>query len=277
MLKKYKSNMTAPLLMCIVYLLLILSRITEVGRVGGESEYVGTIVLQLIIFLFPTVIYAKLKGEGYSSRLKIRLVGAHQLLVALLGALTLICGSLLLNILIGEGVGQSDFSLYDTFVAEHDGSAESFFYVTLAYAVLPAVCEEFFFSGLMCAEYEEHGMAAAVIMPSLFFGMVHLNFAQLAIYIFAGLVLAAVMYATRSILGSILVHFVYNLYGLFGQSFANELYRTTGSTELFMLILSAAFILFLALFALRKTRPVQKGSRYLCRPSDLGGGYIRYS
>ena len=248
MLSKYKSNMTAPILVALVYLLLLLSRIIKISEITGENEYIGIIVLQLLIFLLPAVIYSKLKGDGYAMKLRLRLIGAQQIVVALLGALALICGSLLINIIFADGVGSDEFSLYNTFTATHDGSAESFLYVTVAYAALPAIFEEFFFRSLLCAEYEEYGIGAALVMSSMFFGMIHFNFGQLLIYFFAGAVLFATMYATRSLFGSICVHFLYNMYGLFGQSFANEVYRTTGSTELFLLLLSAAFVLFAALF-----------------------------
>lgn len=267
MLEKYKSNMTAPILVAVVYLLLILSRIIKITEMTGENEYVGVIVLQLLIFLLPAVIYSKLKGERYALRLRLRFIGAQQVVVALLAALTLICGSLLLNILFADGMGGDEFSLYNTFTANHNGSAESFLYVTVAYAILPAVCEEFLFRSLLCAEYEEYGIFTACLMSSVFFGMIHFNPRQFVIYVFAGVVLFAAMYATRSLLGSICVHFVYNMYGLFGQSFANEVYRTTGSTELFLLILSAALVLFAALFCGEAARLYRRYSRQN-KPSD---------
>lgn len=248
MLSKYKSNMIAPILTALVYLLILLSRIIKISEMTGENEYIGVIVLQLLIFLLPAVIYSKLKGEGYALRLRLRALGGQHFLVAVLGALTLICGSLLLNILFADGAVQDEFSLYNTFTASHDGSAESFIFVTVAYAAVPAVCEEFFFRSLLSAEYEEYGIGTALVMTSLLFGMVHFDFGQLIIYVFAGMILFATLYATRSVLGSIIVHFAYNLYGLFGQSFANEVYSTTGSTELFLLLLFASFLLFAALF-----------------------------
>ncbi len=247
MLSKYKSNITAPILVAIAYLFLLLSKMIDTGRLSGDNEYIGVIVLQLIIFLLPAVIYSKLKGEGYTARLRLRLIGAQQMLAAVLGALTLICGSLLLGILFKGGTATDDFSLYNTFTASSNGTAEAAFYATLAYAVLPALCEEFFFRAVLSAEYEEHGIGTALVMSSLFFGMTHFNFGQLVLYFFSGAVLFAVMYATRSLLGSVLVHFIYNMYGLFGQGFLLEVYRTTGSTELFLLLLAAAFILFAAL------------------------------
>lgn len=266
MLSKFKSNMTAPIMVALVYLLLLLSKIIKITE-SGENEYISVIVLQLLIFLLPSVIYTKLKGDRYALRLRINLIGAQQIVVSILAALTLICGSLLINILFADGLGSDEFSLYNTFVAFHDGSAASFLYATVAYAALPAVCEEFFFRSLLCAEYEEYGVFTACLMSSVFFGMIHFNPKQFLIYLFAGLVLFASMYATRSVIGSILVHFLYNMYGLFGQSFAGEVYRTTGSTELFLLILSGAFVLFGALFFGEAARLYRRYARQN-KPSD---------
>ncbi|MBQ8207297.1 MAG: CPBP family intramembrane metalloprotease [Clostridia bacterium] len=253
--------MTAPILAAVVYLLLLLSRIIKITEMTGENEYIGVIVLQLLIFLLPSVIYSKLKGDGYALKLRLRPIGGQHLLVSLLGALALICGSLLLNILFADGASQDEFSLYNTFTANHDGSAESFIFVTVAYAAVPAVCEEFFFRSLLSAEYEEYGVGTALIMSSLLFGMIHYDFSQLIIYIFAGAVLFAVLYAARSVLGCIIVHFLYNMYGLFGQSFANEVYSTTGSTELFLLLLFGAFLLSSALFCGEAARLYRRYAR----------------
>ena len=267
MLSKFKSNITAPLLVALVYLLLILSRIINIPEMTGENEYIGVIVLQLLIFLLPAVVYSKLKGEGYALRLRIRPIGGQHLLVSLLGAGTLICGSLLMTILFSSEPQNESFSLYKTFTASFDGSAEAIILATVAYAVVPALCEEFFFRSLMSAEYEEYGIGKALLMSSLFFGMVHYDFAKLPIYFFAGCVLFATLYATRSLIGSIIVHFLYNLFGLFGESFASEVYNTTGSTELFLLLLFGAFLLMAALFCGEAARLYRRYAR-LNTPSD---------
>ncbi len=194
-------------------------------------------------------------------KLRLRFLSGQQMLVTLLGALALICGSLLLNILFADGASQDQFSLYNSFVASHDGSAEEVIFVTVAYAVVPAICEEFFFRSILCAEYEEYGIFSSFIMSTLLFGMIHFDIKQFLIYFFAGAILFSVLYATRSVLGSIIVHFLYNLYGLFGQGFASEVYSTTGSTELFLLLLFGAFLLFAALFCGEAARLYRRYSR----------------
>ena len=45
----------------------------------------------------------------------------------------------------------------------------------MAYAVLPALCEEFVYRGILCREYERGGVLRAVIVSALFFALLHFN------------------------------------------------------------------------------------------------------
>lgn len=235
----------------------------------GENKYLGVIILELLIFLLPAVIYAKLRGADKMPRLRLRPIGAEALLLSVLASGVLILGSLLINIVFLRGHGGS-FALYNTYEASHDGSAESFLYLSLAYAALPAVCEEFFFRSLLCAEYERYGVLCATVASSLFFAMIHFNFGQLVVYLLAGVMLALTMYASRSVIASMLVHFAFNMYGLFGQDFLSEVYKTTGSTELFLLLLTAFFLLFSALFCGEAARLYRRYAR-----ANKDSGYVR--
>jgi len=128
-------------------------------------------------------------------------------------------------------------SLYDTFAAGSGTDFSSVSYLILAYAALPAICEEFVFRGVLCATLEERGLLPAIAYSSLAFGMLHFEFSHLPVYIFAGLLLCAVMYATRSLIATVILHFAYNLFGLFGQPTLTQFYLYTGSTELFSFLL----------------------------------------
>lgn len=246
---KWRGIVTAPGLVLCVYLLLFCSRLIDTTMLSTGNGYLTVVVLQLLIFLLPAAIYCKLRGEKFRTHLRIRLVGGEQLLVVLAGAVVLICGSLLIGFALGgmEQLGDS-FSLYDTFAAVEANGAGELLYSILAFAVLPAVCEEFVFRAILCAEFEINGIPAAVMVSALFFAMLHFDFAQFPIYFFAGLLLALVLYATRSVLGPIMVHLLYNLFGLFGRPYITEFYSRTGSTELFIFLLIVLLLLALILF-----------------------------
>ena len=240
---------TAPGLVLLIYVLLLCSRFVDSSAFSDSNSYLTVVVLQLMIFLLPAVIYCKLRGDALHGLLRMRIVGLEQWLLVPAAALVLICGAFLIGFAMG-GIEQLDtrFSLYDNFVAVTDGGAGNFLYSLLAFAVLPTICEEFVFRAVLCAELEENGLPAAVLISALFFAMLHFDLAQFPIYFFAGILLALVLYATRSVLGAILVHLLYNLFGLFGRPYVTELYNRTGSASLFIFIVVVLFLLAVIFF-----------------------------
>jgi len=78
--------------------------------------------------------------------------------------------------------------------------------------------------------------------------LLHFNLRHLPVYLFAGIILAMTLYATRSLFGAILAHFLYNIFGLFGQPYMSNLYQNTGSTELFFFLVTAVCIISAAVF-----------------------------
>lgn len=78
-------------------------------------------------------------------------------------------------------------------------------------AIWGPVCEEFCFRGVIYRGYLKSGNAlGAVLLSSLLFGLIHLNFNQ-APYAFAiGVAMALLVEATGSLLSSIVVHVMFN-------------------------------------------------------------------
>ena len=78
-------------------------------------------------------------------------------------------------------------------------------------AVFGPVCEELVFRGILYRGYLKSGNALkAVLLSSLLFGLIHMNFNQ-APYAFAlGVSMALLMEATGSLLAPVLMHMVFN-------------------------------------------------------------------
>ncbi len=278
MLEKLKSNMTAPTLAAVAFGLLLLARITGVTD-GKGNDYLSVIILQLLILALPAIIYTKLRGKALKGKLRVRAFGGDQLILVIWATFLLICGSLLLNIIFADGISEKNFSLYDTYTAKNSG-ADGMAFSILAYAVLPALSEEFFFRSVLCAEYESFGIGSAAVMTSALFAMLHFKLSLFPVYFFAGLLLFATMYACRSCIASMTVHFFFNLYGLYGQSFVSQIFNTTGSTELFLIILASAFAVFLLFFCGQAARIYKKYSErnvpsdYLLPKKRIGDTYF---
>jgi hypothetical protein len=118
--------------------------------------------------------------------------------------------------------------------------------VVIAYAVLPAFCEELVYRSILCAEYESLGTGVSVLISSLFFAMLHFSFSRFPNDLILGILLATAMYVTRSVLAPILLHLCYNLFCLFGQPYLSAFYINAGSREIFTFCLIVLLLLFAA-------------------------------
>ena len=246
---------TPPILVLSIYLLLLLARPIE-ARLDRTTEYAGVILLQLLIFLLPAVLYGKLRGAGLSQRIRLRLPRPEQLWFLLCTLVLMVTGSLLTSILTGGIASLSgNFTLYETFTAHYSGSPMQILYVILAYALLPALCEELVFRSILCAEYEGRGVAVAITVSSLFFAMLHFSFPHFLTYLVLGLLLAFAMYTTRSFFSVLLLHLVYNVFCLFGQPYLSAFYVNAGSNRIFIFCLVVLFLLFAA-FAAGEARKI---------------------
>ena len=250
------------LLVLSTYLLLLFSRLIDTAWLSHDNEYLGVVLLQILIFLIPGLIYCKLRGTAFTERLRLCLPRPSHILFLVSALVVLVSGCLLISIVTG-GIGTLDdgFTLYDTFSAKGAGGVGDVLYLLLAYAVLPAICEEFIYRGVLCVTLEERGLLPTVLYSALAFGMLHFEFSHLPVYVFAGLLLCAVLYCTRSLAATMLVHLLYNVFGLFGQPALTTFYRYTDSTALFSFLLTFVFLLSAVVFCGEAARIYRAYSR----------------
>lgn len=241
------------------YVLLLFTKLIDITLINRENEYFSVVILQMMIFILPGAIWCKFSGEKYMSGLRLRMVKADSILIMVSAATLIASGSLLIGVLFGGLDSLSNnFSLYDTFISKDQGTIPNKIYLVIAYAVLPAICEEFIYRGILCHEYEKGGVLRAVIVSSVFFALLHFNIQNLPMYLFSGVILAMTLYATRSLFGVMITHFLYNIFGLFGQPYMSNLYRITNSPKLFIFIVAVICILSAALFCGEASRLYKK-------------------
>lgn len=257
--RKRTVVLTPSTLVLAIYVLLLFSKLIDVAFINRENEYYSVVILQLMIFMLPAALWCKWNGEGYMKGLRLRLPKVNSLLFIVSGAFMMISGGLLLSTVFGGlETLSSNFSLYDTFVSKTDGSIPSNLYLLAAYGILPAICEEFVFRGILCYEYENGGVWRSVLFSSVFFALLHFNPINISVYLFSGAVLAMILYGSRSLIGAMLAHFIYNIFGLFGQPYMNTLYKITGSSSFFVFIIAFCFLISGALFCHEASRLYKK-------------------
>lgn len=268
-MKEYFKNSahTAPLLVLAVFLLLFVGRLIDTALLTRENEYAAVIVLQLVIFLLPAAFYIKALGLDFG-RFRLSLFGPGHLLLMISVLISLTSGTILIDYLTagGESLSQN-YDLWGVFISKNEGTATNTLYLILAYAALPAFCEEFVFRGLLISEYEKRSTTAALLLSSLFFALLHFDIARFPTYFFAGIMLALTLYASRSLLAAMVVHFCHNMIGIFGRPYMQTL-ADLGGDEFFMTLLTAVFLLSTGIFAADAARLYKNYARF-----DLSSDY----
>ena len=262
--KKLKNIGLDPMMpVLFVFIMLLISR-AVVGMISEpKNQNFALIILLVLTFGISGAVWCrmrdlprfKLDGERYVSRLKMTRPRLSHTVITAAAILALISGCLLLSInFSGETSLDGSFSLYDTFVSKYDGTASGAFLLILAYAALPAVGEELIFRGIVCAEYDKYGAVCSVTLSSFCYSLLHFNFAKIPVYLFAGIVLSLLLYATRSLYTVIIAHFAYNLFGIFGQPYITEFYINPSSIGAVITVLIMLLLLSSAVFSAGASR-----------------------
>lgn len=77
-------------------------------------------------------------------------------------------------------------------------------------AVMPALCEELIYRGVLFQGYRKSGVWVAVLLTAFLFGMMHMNLNQFSYAFVLGLVFALINEITGSILPAVLLHIYIN-------------------------------------------------------------------
>lgn len=80
----------------------------------------------------------------------------------------------------------------------------------IAFAIVPAVVEEYVFRGLILGAYMNVDMKAAVVISSLFFALLHFSLGSILYGFFYGCLFALIRIATGSMIYSMTMHLVFN-------------------------------------------------------------------
>ncbi len=94
--------------------------------------------------------------------------------------------------------------------------------------VLPAICEEFLYRGMIARALGDKGMVFGVLMTATLFALMHGSPIQLVHQFFLGAVCVVVYYMTRSIWSSVIIHFVNNAIAVTG----NFILTKTGKADM---------------------------------------------
>ncbi len=232
-----------------IFLLLILTKYVnlEVLELNGNL-YLSMAILQFLVFLLPSFFFCKLRGQNYTPRLKLMPFGLEKIIFVVFAVFVMIlaCTTVRLG-LYYLGFSPAEYTLYGTGIPTVNVNIYDQVYILIVFALIPAVTEEFLFRGIMYAEYEESGAVSAILLTSVLFAMMHFSLPDFPVYFCGGVLMGLVLYITQSVIASMIVHFVYNLYSLFLESYLFRFISRPENNIFFVFILISLLLLFLTL------------------------------
>ncbi|MBR6514442.1 MAG: CPBP family intramembrane metalloprotease [Clostridia bacterium] len=248
---KLKPSITAPLLVFIIYLLMGASTLADVEKLGQrDNVFLAVIILQIILFIIPGILYCRLKGSGFISKVHFNAFSLDKLWMAVCSFFVLASGSALIKVgLYAIGYYSQQYTLYESYLPNDASSISNLLYILIAIAIIPAVTEEFIFRGIVLGEYRDCKTTptTAVMLSAALFAMLHFNMYQFPVYFFGGIVLGYVTVITNSVFCAMIVHLLNNIFSLLFEPQLLRLISQTDSPVFVLFILAIIFFVFLIL------------------------------
>jgi membrane protease YdiL (CAAX protease family) len=263
-----KHTFTAPLLCAAVFLLLLITSSISLPASSATESYLVLSSIQIFVFMLPSVFYIRFRSLDIREQVRFRLPHPDKLMFCVLCALLLIVASVLFSFL-GASEQKSVYNLPEG----SGGSGAEAVYLAVCFALIPAVCEEFLVRGIIMYEYQASGIFSAVTVSSLVFSMLHFDMSNFPFCFFAGLVFSLCTYASGSIIASMAVHLLYNLFSLFGGEIVRITVNSISDTTLITVCLAVLLLLLLTLtFGECQRIYAAKAKKNLPSPPKLSGG-----
>lgn len=242
------ETMFTPILIIVIFALIIAANFIPKDTLGiDDNPYLAAVAIQLLTYALPALFYCRLRGRDFTGKLRLRFFPPSQLLYLFYTLGFLVCGSFIISIFM-YNISPEAFAASSVTQSAAFAMNNRFFdtaYIVIVFAALPAVTEEFVFRGIVIGEYEKRGVTLAVMVSSLMFAMSHFSLERFPVYLFAGIVLSSVMYATRSLLASIIVHAAHNITVLLCEKYVLRVVdKQNASLVLLLIIIGAVMLLF---------------------------------
>lgn len=231
------------------------------GGVDAGAQSQLTQFLYYILFIaLPVMLYAR-RDPKIASHLRIEplkgRVAALSVLTAAVAVLFINCVSQLWFILVQCMGGTIPASGVDVPTTVR-GLASA----VILSAVLPGICEELLFRGLMLSAWEERGSLRAVTTVSLLFTLLHGNLLGIPSEFICGVLLACIVISSGSLFAGMVFHTVFNSTLLIASYWARTVETDaeaayTGALSLLPFLLGALLFGSILMFLMRRFRALR--------------------
>lgn len=250
--RRFGPHITTPLLVLFVLAAMHLTRFLLNGQETLNNLFLSISLIQLLVLVMPCMLYYLLKGRKLSSPMFLSPMKPRHLMITVFAALVFVLGNLLIRFVFQAAASHSvDVSGFFEQLSAAEAEP-SFAGILLSMVIIPAVCEELFFRGVVLAEYRSLGEWNAIFISAFCFAMLHFSVSGFPVYLFAGILFGIVTSVSRSIFPSILLHLLSNALSVFtSDQFLRIIMQKNGAFFVgFLLSVLFGFALFLFLYSI---------------------------
>ncbi len=247
-----------------------------IGKWGASaiSDVFFTVIIQVVVlFVIPFCLYKKLtktKLKEVTNSSKIVKCNGKTLLYSVLIGVCVFLLNILLSSLFYAIIQMFGYSREIGTTAQ---SPEWYFVIDfILIAVMPAIFEEFLHRGLLLNNLKQIGYKKALIISSVFFGLMHLNIEQFFYATILGYIMGIVCLCSKSVWTAVIVHFLnngigtyltyagnYNWFGgNFYEIFSNLIFHDNFLIAILLIMVVLTLLLFLIMFSIFKISVINK-------------------
>lgn len=163
-----------------------------------------SLVLPELVLMIPGVVYIMIGKSQSVNEIEYRLPDIRQIIIIIVMVYLMMPITSLLNVLTSIGTESAGETIVNA------ASALPFWKMFLYVAVVPAICEEFLFRGLIYHGLRKRNKYIAMIISAFMFAMMHMNINQFSYALVIGIMFAFIVEVTGTLTSSIIMHLVFN-------------------------------------------------------------------
>lgn len=204
---------TLTLSLCNAYLFDLCTYVTVSCAEAEMLYHLLYTLIYALVFIIPVLIFKGKDTDIYKSDLGVRIKISRHLWLLIFGGIALNIIASFINASVIDIFGSSTNAV-NPFSSSSNNILVQGVLLILRIAVVPAICEELLFRGLILGLLEPFGRARAILFSAIFFALAHQNPEQIFYTFILGLFLGYMTFESGSILGGVLLHFSNNIYQL---------------------------------------------------------------
>lgn len=237
-MKNKRTAIATPLLVSVILFLIPISEKLLQLTVDRDSNIIlSASAVQLFIFAVPVAFYCKIRGLDFFERARVKPLPLSNIPFVIASAFTYLFTAIIILYIEFNFLSFNAESVLVPEASSPDGLG-----LALAYVIVPAIAEEFFFRSIIISDYSEYNGVVAITVSALFFAMLHFSFVQFPLYFLLGIILAMMTYVTGSSFPAMVVHLINNGATVFFGSSISAFLKESSSSVILAFILVVAFM-----------------------------------